>query len=486
MVRSYGNNSDTTSTAREVLLEQQAHEKEVADKIERIIIVAAIMVAVLSIAVNTIRCVHAVSAKNKYNKQKIEATTTYKDLQAKLQDPEAQNLSYVDPTVGNMTEIGQDIASMQNQIIAGQQALHNMNSQPETSSASGLATEAPDDTEDMHKSPTSKAGSGTVTLNPAESVSPRSETPANDITSTETTNQNTMQDASVNNAAFTGSQADLIKEFQTKYFQKPIANVDSVDVNSAAWSWYGVWEFSETYDFSAQEVPAMPAVWICYEPSDTKKVKPLAFVTATYSPAQKGFTNAEATYTQNYIHYSEAQKDAFGSESAGNDLSTESANSDSSPESQQNTKAINGQGSENEYKVVNIDNGKSDKDTSATDKSSNGNNVSNNSSRNNDSSSSVTDSKKNPNGIASWNSGASYTGNSSKGTWTPSGNSNLGAWNPSGGTGTWAPSGNAPASNDTGTWTPSGNSSTSGSTGTWTPSGNSSTPNSTGTWTPAH
>ena len=477
MARSYGDNSDTTSTAREVLLEQQTHEKEVADKIERIIIVAAIMVAVLSIVVNTIRCVHAVSAKNKYNKQKIEATTTYKDLQAKLQDPEAQNLSYVDPTVGNMAEIGQDIASMQNQIIAGQQALHNANDQPKTSSASGLTTEASDSTEDTHKSPTSKAGSGTVTLNPAESVSPRSEIPIDNTVSAETTNQNTMQDASVNNTAVTGSQADFIKEFQTKYFPKPVTNVDSVDVNNVAWSWYGVWEFSGTYDFSAQEVPAMPAVWICYESSDTNKVKPLAFVTATYSSAQKGFTNAEATYTQNYVHYSEAQKDAFGSESAGNDSSTES---------QQNINAINGQGSENEYEVVNIDNGKSDKDTSATDKSSNGNNVSNNSSRNNDSSSSVTDSKKNPNGIASWNSGASYTGNSSKGTWTPSSNGNLGTWNPSNGTGTWTPSGNAPTSNDTGTWTPSGNSSTSGSTGTWTPSGNSSTPNSTGTWTPAY
>lgn len=470
MARLYGDNSDTTSTAREVLLEQQTHEKEVVDKIERIIIVAAIMVAVLSIAVNTIRCVHAVSAKSKYNKQKIEATATYKDLQAKLQDPEAQNLSYVDPTVGNMAEIGQNIASMQNQIIAGQQSLHDMNSQPETSSASGLATEAPDGTEDTHTSPTSKAGSNTVTLNPAESVSPRSETPTDNTVSAETTNQNTMQDASVNNTANTGSQADLIKEFQTKYFPKPIANVDSVDVNSVAWSWYGVWKFSGTYDFSVQEVPAMNAVWICYESSDANKVKPLAFVTATYSPAQKCFTNAEATYTQNYVRYSEAQKDAFGSESAGNDSSTESANSDSSPESQQNTKAINGQGSENEYKVVNIDNGKSDKDTSAIDKSSNGNNVSNNnSSRNNDSSSSVTDSKKNPNGIASWNSGTSYTGNSSKGTWTPSNDSNLGTWNPSNGTGTWTPSGNASVSNDTGIWTSSGNSSASGSTGTWTP-----------------
>lgn len=485
MARSYGNDTGATSSAREALQKQQAQERAAANRIELIVTIAAIAIAVLSIVINAVRCVGAVAAKSDYNKQKVEATATYEELYAKLQDPAAQNFSYMDPTVGNMTETGQAIALMQNQIIAGQQILHNANSQSDMSVAPGSATATFSDADDVHDSTTSETGGSVVSLDPTDgaptgSDEPDSETvdnseatisiedtdtddstgtsdieytpisdlsasPTDATTSTETTSQNSTPDNNVYGTTATRSQADLIKEFQTKYFSKPITNVDMVDANSTAWSWYGIWEFSGTYDFSAQEVPAMNAVWTCYEPSDVGRLRPLAFVTATYSPAQKRFTNAEATYTQYYVHYSEAQKDAFGSNSAGGGNPTGS---------QQTTLDTNGQGSENEYAVVNIDNGESDDDESAMNKPSNGNgNSNNNPNGNNGSGSSNTDPANNPNGVAPWNPGGGASDPSS-GTWIPSDGSNPGTWVPSDGSGTWVPSDGSSASNGTGTWTP--------------------------------
>jgi hypothetical protein len=444
--------------------------------------IAAIAIAVLSIVINAVRCVGAVAAKSDYNKQKVEATATYEELYAKLQDPAAQNFSYMDPTVGNMTETGQAIALMQNQIITVRQAGENLKSPSNMGDTPGSTTVTIDDSEDIHNSTTSETG-GAVTLDPTDGAPTGSDEPDSDtvdesevtisIDDTDVSDdsagtsgteytpiddfQNTPVESTEDDTVFENETSDsssssydeasLRKDFKTKYFSRP-ANVDTIDPDGVIWSWYGVWEFKATYDFSLQgddAVPQMKAVWICYEPSDVGKLRPLAFVTATYSAAQKRFTNAKATYTQYYVCYSEAQKNTYGPSFAGNDPSAGST---------QSTLEANGQGSENEYRPITIDNGESDDDESAMNKPSNGNgNSNNNSNDNNDSGSSNTDPANNPNGVAPWNPGGGAS-DSSSGTWVPSDGSNPGTWVPSDGSGTWVPSDGSSASNGTGTWTP--------------------------------
>ena len=470
MARSYDGAGNTS--AREQVEHGKQLEKARNQKIEFGVIIGAAAIAGLSILINTGKCISAANATKDYNAQQVEAEATLEELNAKLQDPAAQNYVYKDPTIGNMKETGQAIAMMQNQIIAANQ------------SHSGLTYNDSTDSGD-HVASTSQTGGGAVTLDPTDLAPSGSKTPDSETvekneatitpdnssdsdytytpisnfdnilgigteTNTSVPDTTTTTTASAPVVISNGkNRAQLIKDFKQNYFAQQIANVDNVPgTENTAWSWYGYWEFSGTYDYSVNEVPQMSAVWTCYEPSDVGHLRPLAFVTATYTESTKRFTNPTAYYTQYYVNAAKAQSDAHGSQSNNN-----SDNVALTPDDQNK----NGEGSENEYQLNiteddiqnNSDNNENVTLTPDTDTTNPGTT---------NTQPSDTTQPSNPSGSATWIPGSGAT--------PSSGNNN------SGGTVTWNPNGNGTGTGTgTGTWNPSGSSSSSnsGSAGTWVP-----------------
>ena len=162
MARSYDVAGNTS--AREQVEHDKQLEKARNQKIEFGVIIGAAAIAGLSILINTGKCISAAKATKDYNAQRVEAESTLEELNAKLQDPAAQNYVYKDPTIGNMKETGQAIAMMQNQIIAANQ------------SHSGLTHNDSTDSGD-HVASTSQTGGGAVTLDPTDLAPSGSETP---------------------------------------------------------------------------------------------------------------------------------------------------------------------------------------------------------------------------------------------------------------------------------------------------------------------
>ena len=468
MARSYDGAGNTS--AREQVEHGKQLERARNQKIEFGVIIGAAAIAGLSILINTGKCISAANATKDYNAQRVEAEATLEELNAKLQDPSAQNYVYKDPTIGNMKETGQAIAMMQNQIIAANQ------------SHSGLTYNDSTDSGD-HVVSTSQTGGGAVTLDPTDLAPSGSETP-----DSETVEENeatiTPDDSSDSDYTYTpisnfddvpgiGTEtntsvpdtttaapviisdgkdlAQLITDFKKDYFAQQIANVDNVPgTDNTAWSWYGYWEFSGTYDYSVNEVPQMSAVWTCYEPSDVGHLRPLAFVTATYTESTKRFTNPTAYYTQYYVNAAKAQSNAYGSQSNNN-----SDNVALTPDDQNK----NGEGSENDYHLNIVED---DTPNNSNDNDNEGVTLTPNTDTTNPGTTNTqpsdTTQPSNPSGSATWTPGSGAT--------PSSGNNNPG------GTGTWNPNGNGTGTGTgTGTWNPSGSSSSSnsGSAGTWVP-----------------
>lgn len=463
MARSYDGAGNTS--AREQVEHGKQLEKARNQKIEVGVIIGATVIAGLSILINTGKCISAASATKDYNAQRVEAEATLEELNAKLQDPTAQNYVYKDPTVGNMTDTGQAIAMLQNQIIAANQSHNGLTYNGSTNSGD-------------HAASTSQTG-GAVTLDPTDLAPSGSETP-----DSETVEENeatiTPDNSSDSDYTYTpisnfddipgiGTETDtsvpdtttatpvvisngkdlaqLITDFKKNYFAQQITNVDNVPgTENTAWSWYGYWEFSGTYDYSINEVPQMNAIWTCYEPSDVGHLRPLAFVTATYTESTKRFTNPTAYYTQYYVNAAKGQSDAFGSQNSNsnNDVTLTPDGSNK-----------NGEGSENEYQLNivedDVPNNPNENVTLTPDTDTTNPGTTN-------TQPSDTTQPSNPSGSATWTPGSGAT--------PGSGNNNPG------GTGTWNPNGNGTGTGTgTGTWNPSGSSSSSnsGNTGTWVP-----------------
>ena len=482
MARSY--DGTRSASAREEVERDKQQQAVMHGRIERGVVIGAIAIAGLAVVLNTGRCISYAGSTGEYRTQQAEAETTLTELQDKLQDPSSQNYVYKDPTVGNMKDTGQAIATLQNQIISAQQLRNNQSIQAQTVPGNNTVSDFGD-----HFSSSAQTG-GAVTLDPTDlapsgitapdtetveqdaatvpettesSGSSYEYTPITDFNSigtvdnSQTTSGNTVDNSSsmVSNAVSESTGRDLAQlmtEFKQKYYAQVVNNVDGNDV---AWSWYGYWEFAGTYDYSVNETPTMKAVWICYEPSDTAHVKPLGFVTATYTEATKKFTNMTATYTQAYTKKAEGQANNFG-QTFNNNNQTAGSSSTTTTGSNQGTLSPdmpgqNGQGSENEYKP-NIVEDDADNISIEPDTSNNTNAGNNSSNTNSTSGSSTTNTTpaNNPSGSATWNPGsdAGTTSGTPAGTWNPNGGT--------GNTGSWNPNGTTPAgsSNSSGSWTP--------------------------------
>ncbi len=381
MARSY--DGTRSASAREEVERDKQQQAAMHVRIERGVVIGAIAIAGLAVVLNTGRCISYAGSTSEYRTQQAEAETTLAELQDKLQDPSSQNYVYKDPTVGNMKDTGQAIATLQNQIISAQQLRNNQSTQTQTVPGNNTVSGFGD-----HSSSSAQTGG-------------------------------------------------------------------NVDGNDVAWSWYGYWEFAGTYDYSVNETPTMKAVWICYEPSDTAHVKPLGFVTATYTEATKKFTNMTATYTQAYTKKADGQANNFG-QTFNNNNQTAGSSSTTTTGSNQgtlspDTPGQNGQGSENEYQQ-NIIEDDEDNISIEPDTSNNTNAGNNNGNINSTSGSSTTNTTpaNNPSGSATWNPGsdAGATSGTPAGTWNPNGST--------GSTGSWNPNGTTPAgsSNSSGSWTP--------------------------------
>lgn len=473
MARSY--DGTRSESARAEVERDRKQQAAMHSRIERGVVIGAIAIAGLAVVLNTGRCISYAGSTSEYKTQQAEAETTLAELQDKLQDPSSQNYVYKDPTVGNMKDTGQAIATLQNQIIQAQQLRNNQSSQTQTVPGNNTVSDF-----GSHSSSGAQTG-GAVTLDPTDlapsgTTAPDTETveqdaatvpgttessgyeytPITDFNSIGTVdNSQTTSGNTVNNNSSTVSDAvlestgrdlaQLMTEFKQKYYAQTVTNVDGNDV---AWSWYGYWEFAGTYDYSVNETPTMKAVWICYEPSDVAHVKPLGFVTATYTEATKKFTNMAATYTQAYTKKADGQANNFGQ--TFNNNQTAGSSSATTTGSNQGTLSPdapgqNGQGSENEYKP-NITEDDEENISITPDTSTNAGNT--NSSSNSGSSATNTTPAKNPSGSAAWNPGS----DAGTTTGTPDG-----TWNPNGGTGTtgsWNPNGTTPAGNSSGSWTP--------------------------------
>lgn len=474
MARSY--DGTRSASAREEVERDKQQQAAMHGRIERGVVIGAIVVAGLAVVFNTGRCISYAGSTGEYRTQQAEAETTLTELQDKLQDPSSQNYVYKDPTVGNMKDAGQAIATLQNQIISAQQLRNNQSTQTQTVPGNNTVSDFGD-----HSSSSAQTG-GAVTLDPTDlapsgTTAPDTETveqdaatvpemtessdggyeytPITDFNSigtvddSQTTSGNTVDNSSpmTSNAVAESTGRDLAQlmtEFKQKYYAQVVNNVDGNDV---AWSWYGYWEFAGTYDYSVNETPTMKAVWICYEPSDTAHVKPLGFVTATYTEATKKFTNMTATYTQAYTKKAEGQNN--NSQTAGSSSTTTGSNQGTlSPD----MPGQNGQGSENEYKP-NIVEDDEDNISIEPDTSNNTNAGNNSGSTNSSFGSSTTNTTPadNPSGSAAWNPGsdAGTTSGTPAGTWNPNGGTgNTGSWNPN----VTTPVGGS--SNGSGSWTP--------------------------------
>lgn len=357
MARTYGSNTDASSSAREEMLHAMQQENEQKEKIEKLIIAGAVAFTVIIVSVNILRCVKSVDIKANYVTQQVKTQAQLDELQAKLQDPESQNYVYKIPTIGNMTEAGQAVAKMQNQMISMQEfPVSNQDSSLDLSNI-GLSA-------DHTGSGTGTGGGGAVTLDPtdvspADTVSPDTGTVENSETGMSSTSETGSDDSGYEYTRITNfddsstdaslllpqtapvndtrSLAELKKSFEDTYCAKPIPNVDGGD---DAWSGYGAWSFSGTYDFSVNAMPIMNAVWICYEASDVSHTQPLAFVTAAYTQANQKFTNFAITYTKYYVKTADRQSTAFGGTTGSGQNYTSNSIAGST---------INGEGSENEY-----------------------------------------------------------------------------------------------------------------------------------------
>lgn len=483
MARSYDGTRSESARA-EVEREKQQREA-VHGRIERGVIIGAIAIAGLSVVLNIGRCISYAGSTGQYRTQQAEAEATLADLQDKLQDPSSQNYVYKDPTVGNMKDTGLAIATLQNQIIQAQQLRNNQSSQTSTVPGNNTASDF-----SSHSSSTAQTGGGAVTLDPTDlapsgTTSPDKETVEQDAATVQettessgyeytpitdfnnigtvsgsqasgsTTSGNTVNNnsSSMSNAVLESTGRDLAQlmtEFKQKYYAQTVTNVDGNDV---AWSWYGTWEFAGTYDYSVNETPTMKAVWICYEPSDVAHVKPLGFVTATYTEATKKFTNMTATYTQAYTKKADGQANNFG-QTLNNNNQTSGSSTITTAGSNQGTLSPdmpgqNGQGSENEYKPnITEDDTENISITPDTSGSTNAGNTTSGSNSSSGSSAADTKPASNPSGSAAWNPGsdAGTTSGTPAGTWNPGGST--------GNTGSWNPNGTTPAGNSSGSWTP--------------------------------
>lgn len=92
---------------------------------------------------------------------------------------------------------------------------------------------------------------------------------------------------------------ELIKTFDKKYMRDIPTGASTV-----MWSEYGVWEFNADYDYSTELNTTMPAVWTCYDKSDTEKRHPYAFVTATYITSTGQFIEPRLAKTEWYPDHS--------------------------------------------------------------------------------------------------------------------------------------------------------------------------------------
>ena len=476
MARSY--DGTRSASAREEVERDKQQQAAMHDRIERGVVIGAIVVAGLAVVLNTGRCISYAGSTGEYRTQQAEAETTLAELQDKLQDPSSQNYVYKDPTVGNMKDTGQAIATLQNQIISAQQLRNNQSTQAQTVPGNNTVSDFGD-----HSSSGTQTG-GAVTLDPTDlapsgTTAPDTETVEQDaatvpettessggsyeytpitdfnsigtVDNSQTTSGNTVDNSSsmASNAVSESTGRDLAQlmtEFKQKYYAQVVNNVDGNDV---AWSWYGYWEFAGTYDYSVNETPTMKAVWICYEPSDTAHVKPLGFVRANYNASANKFTNMEAIYTQAYTKKADGQAFNNNNQTAGSSSTTTTGSNQGtlSPD----MPGQNGQGSENEYKpnIVedDADNISIEPDTS---NNTNAGNSSGNTNSTSGSSTTNTTPANNPSGSATWNPGsdAGTTSGTPAGTWNPNGST--------GTTGSWNPNGTTPAgsSNSSGSWTP--------------------------------
>ncbi len=455
MARAYGNDSDSSQSAREILAQEREHDLIVKKRIELGVFVGAICIAVLVPGIRIAKCVKWSNETAAYHAQAEEDNKTLEELKKQLQDPEAQNVQYEDPNIGNMSETGMEIANIQNQLIGTLSIQYSNNYQVQDASTEAATTE--DSNHD--NAGDQENGGGAVTLEP-EDIAPSSDAqPASDavenaetgmsadgsadgeyeytpISDFNSSTEDAQTDAtagetnspSVNMATTdTRNQAELVKTFKSKYFPKGIVNADSIpQCESTLWSWYGTWVFSATYDFSVNEVGGnMKGVWTCYDTSDTAHLKPLAIVTATYQTASGKFTNAVAIYTQNYVTYANGQSQAINN-TAGNMFPT--LPGDNSSSVSDGNAGSDGQGSENEYTQNITDDGDDDavsqpvtitEDDGTTSTTDNG--------------TTDTTPASNPDGVASWvpGSGANTTSSQS----TSQGTTNSGA----AGDGTWKP-----------------------------------------------
>lgn len=92
---------------------------------------------------------------------------------------------------------------------------------------------------------------------------------------------------------------ELLDTFDKKYMQDiPIGS------GTVMWSEYGVWEFAADYDYSTELNASMPAVWVCYDKTDTDKKHPYAIVTATYITSTGKFIEPRLSKTEWYPDHS--------------------------------------------------------------------------------------------------------------------------------------------------------------------------------------
>lgn len=486
MARNY--DGESSSSVRDEMLQQQQQQDMIYKKIELGVIIGAFAIAGLSVVLNIGKCVSYTGKANEYNATRIESEATLADLNAKLQDPAAQNYEYKDPTVGNMMDIGSAMALAQNQLILANQLYNNYGNIPGATPLNDDAATMESESEADHGQAPALTGRA-VTLDPTDMAPTQSEaetpatesvessegvaiepdtsgsdyeyTPITDFNTNPVTEQNTVSNNSIDQTAIqnvTGNDlARLITDFKTNYYAAPITNVDGADI---LWSWYGHWEFSGSYDYSVNEIPDMKAVWTCYDVSDTAHLRPLAFVKANYSQSTKKFTNLEAVYTQAYVKKADSQASQWGNASdatsngsaqTGNDATNGNGVSLSPDGTTQN-----GVGSENEFttNIIEDDAGETGAVTITPENSSTTPSGNSTTTPGNNTPAS------NPPGQAPWSSGtgAGTTVPSGSGNWTPSGGES-GTANPDG---TWTPSSSTGTTSQTpGTVNPSGS---------WTPS----------------
>lgn len=370
MSRNYGNDSESANSARESIQQMREQDAVRKKRIDVVVAIGAITIAAIGIIVNAGKCVSATKASAEFQAQKIEADEELKNLSAKLQDPSAQNLVYKDPAFGNMGEKGTAIADMQNRLISSRQNL-NVDATTETSDVSDTGI--------------------------------------------------------VDNSADRG-RAELIKEFQQKYFA---SNLPGCDTGGIDWTWYGQWSFSSAYDFATQGdsvEPNINGVWACYEPSDVGHLKPLSFVIAKYNISQQMFSEPRIIYTGNYVKLADAQKNAFKPLQLNEDGDPEDLSEvdlpDDNEQSPENDESSSG---DEEHTDDTTQNTVSDNTVPVT----------------------------NSNGTASWSPGSGTSSNGSN-KWQPSDNDSAGQWSPSDGSssGQWSPS-NSNSDKDTNRWKPS-------------------------------